>query len=98
MRNEKLVLDAVEPSKRGPWLFRGFVGDEILPSYVGYVRIPINQPGFNGKSSRGFFLTQLEDLEHNFLEKSGGSCWDDWWKVDSKNSLIAKKSNTCATY
>ena len=24
-------------SKKGPWLFRGFVGDEILPSYVGII-------------------------------------------------------------
>ena len=34
------------------WLFRGFVGDEILPSYVGSiinheVRISIKQPGLN---------------------------------------------------
>ena len=41
--------------KKGPWLFRGFVGDEKLPSYVGIIiswtirRISIYQPGFNGK-------------------------------------------------
>ena len=35
------------------WL--GYIGDEILPSYIGDyftnndIRIPINQPGFNGK-------------------------------------------------
>ena len=28
--------------KKGPWLFRGFVGDEILPSYVGISRLVIN--------------------------------------------------------
>ena len=38
---------------QGRWLFRGFVGDEILPSDVGIIiiheiRIPITQPGFNG--------------------------------------------------
>ena len=32
----------------------GYIGDDILPSYIGIisltiVRIPINQPGFNGK-------------------------------------------------
>ena len=35
-----------EQWKKGRWLFRGFVGDEILPSYVGIIinheiRIPI---------------------------------------------------------
>ena len=29
----------------------GYIGDEILPR----IRIPINQPGFNGKSSVFFF-------------------------------------------
>ena len=37
-----------------PSMWRGFVGDEILPSYVGIlinheIRIPIKQPGFSGK-------------------------------------------------
>ena len=27
----------VEQWKKGPWLFRGFVGNEILPSYVGTI-------------------------------------------------------------
>ena len=32
----------------------GYIGDEILPSYIGHyfinheIRIPINHPGFNG--------------------------------------------------
>ena len=38
------------PEKGGPFLlFRGCVGDELLPSYVGIimvVRIPMKQPGF----------------------------------------------------
>ena len=34
------------------------------------------------RSGRGFFLTQLEDLEHYFLER---------WKADSNNSLIQQK-------
>ena len=34
--------------KRVPgWL--GYIGGEILSSYIGIIRIPINQPGFNGK-------------------------------------------------
>ena len=44
-----------------PGCFPGFVGDDILPSYVGIIinhesRIPIKLPGFHGKYIRpGFF-------------------------------------------
>ena len=38
------------------WLFKGYLGDDKLPSYVGItyfihheIRTPINQPGFHGK-------------------------------------------------
>ncbi len=43
--------------KRAPGCL-GYIGDEFLPSYIGIImdyfisheiRIPINQPGFNGK-------------------------------------------------
>ena len=57
-----LVLDfqAIHLSNEinGPWLFRGFVGDEILPSYVGILinilRIHIKQP-VEWKVSPGYF-------------------------------------------
>ena len=51
------------------WL--GYIGDEILPSYIGImrhheIRIPINQPGFKQESKGpGFFswLKWSEKLE-----------------------------------
>ena len=46
------------------WL--GYIGDEILPSYIGIIinhyKDPyINQPGFNGKSKGFFSWLNLED-------------------------------------
>ena len=41
-------------NKKGTPGCLGYLRDEILPSYIGVIinheiRIPINQPGFNGK-------------------------------------------------
>ena len=36
--------DKSEQCKKGRWLFRGFVGDEILPSYVGIIRNHYKDP------------------------------------------------------
>ena len=41
-------------AKKGPWLFLGCIGDDILPNYMGILirqyKDPVtNQPGFNGK-------------------------------------------------
>ena len=50
----KLVDNFLLAEKRGGSLvFLGYIGDEILPSYMGIIinfiiRIPIKQPGFNG--------------------------------------------------
>ena len=56
------IQDAALKASKAAGLFRGFVGDEILPSDVGIIikheiRIPITQPGFNGILERraGFF-------------------------------------------
>ena len=43
------VILEMSNEKKGPWLFRVYVGDEILPSHMGIIsqpiiRIPIKQP------------------------------------------------------
>ena len=48
----------------------GYIGDEILSSYVGIVidiftRIPIKQPGFNGEYRAGFFV--VAHSSHGFF-------------------------------
>ena len=57
-----MVLEGLKKdlsNERNPgWL--GYIGDEILPSYIGIIisheiRIPINQPGFQWKVIKGFF-------------------------------------------
>ena len=40
-------------TKRAPWLFRGFVGDEILPSYMG-IMINHYKDLYEPTSRRGF--------------------------------------------
>ena len=49
-----------EQWKKGPWLGKGYTGDEKLPNYVGIIiphyKDPVfNQPGFNWKVIRLFF-------------------------------------------
>ena len=38
----------VNNEKKGPWLFRGFVGDEILPSYIGILINHYKDPYYRG--------------------------------------------------
>ena len=50
--------------KKGPWLFRGFVGDEKLPSYIGIIEIKheIRIPSLNNiimESRRFFFVAEF---------------------------------------
>ena len=45
-----------ETMKKPPWLFRLNVGDEILPSYMGIIRLK-NQ--YKGKYPRAFFVAHM---------------------------------------
>ena len=54
--------------KRAPGCL-GYIGDDILPSYVGSItnheiRTPIKQPGFNGMSAKFFFVAQGSHLRN----------------------------------
>ena len=64
-KTQKLRTSIEPAEKKGPWLLVGWgknKGWNILPSYIvifseTFIRIPINQPGFNGKNWKvgGFF-------------------------------------------
>jgi len=60
-----------------------YIRDEILPNYIGIIisheiRIPINQPGFNGMSSQGFdpcsngWAKIMTSWKHHVPRKSAG--------------------------
>ena len=54
----QVTKQQLSSEKRPPGCLE-YIGDEILPSYIGIkisheIRIPINQPGFNGMSFTGF--------------------------------------------
>ena len=34
---ESGIREKAQVSKKGPWLFRVYIGDKILPSYVGII-------------------------------------------------------------
>ena len=60
------------------WL--GYIGDEILPSYIGIIisheiRIPINQPGFQWKEVKGFFRGSPEPQVLYFWKPSSPGRW-----------------------
>ncbi len=81
--------------KKGPWLFR--VGDEILPSYIGIIRMPINQPVFHGVwradvstppsfqhevLSRQKFSSNVVERCLQLASGEDGTMGISWWMID----------------
>lgn len=59
---------------KNPWLFYGYVGDEILPGDVGIVYPVINQPRFKGKSeTKQIMVFRIMHVKESLLSTNGQS-------------------------